>query len=64
MKYRNLLFSLFDEKTKGLYIHVYVQIATFLKMGVYINIYIYIYSSVVITYINRDFVFSRCMMMQ
>lgn len=62
MKYRNLLFSLFDEKTKGLYIHVYVQIATFLKMGVYINIYIY--SSVVITYINRDFVSSRCMMMQ
>ena len=62
MKYRNLLFSLFDEKTKGLYIHAYVQIAMFLKMGVYINIYIY--SSVVITYINRDFVSSRCMMMQ
>ena len=31
---------------------------------VYKYIYIYIYSSVVITHTNRDFVFSRCMMMQ
>ena len=49
-------------KQKVYILYVYVQIATFLKMGVYINIYIY--SSVVITYINRDFVSSRCMMMQ
>ena len=50
MKCVHLLFnfsykvSLFDEKTKGIYIfYVYFQIATFLKASVYICIYIYIY---------------------
>ena len=47
MKYIYLLFnfspkvSLFHKKTKGMYIfYVYFQIATFLKAGVYIYIYI------------------------
>ena len=36
--------SLFDKKTKGMYIfYVYFQIATFLKAGVYIYIYINVY---------------------
>ena len=50
--------SLFDKKTKGMYIfYVYFQIATFLKAGVYIYIYIYIYTY---TYVSIYVYISWC----